>query len=179
MDEAYHEYVPDPTYKTAIPVAIENPRVIVSRTFSKVYGMAGLRLGYAVGQKTTLDRLRRYRLGNNVNVLAAASGIATLPDRDRVAREVELNAEAREFTTKAFADMGYPSLPSQANFVMVNIRRDVKAFQDGCRQHNVLVGRTFPPLTTYARVSIGTMDEMRQAVDVFRKVLGTTTTVQR
>jgi histidinol-phosphate aminotransferase len=113
---------------------------------------------------------------NNVN--AAAAGIATLPDRQRVAREVKLNAEAREFTTKAFADMGYPSASSQANFVMVNIRRDVKAFQDGCRQQNVLVGRTVPPLTTYARVSIGTMDEMRQAVEVFKRVLGTTTTVQ-
>ncbi len=171
VDEAYHEYVADPTYKTAIPTALENPSVIVARTFSKVYGMAGLRLGYAVGRKETLDRLRRYRLGNNVNALAAAAGIATLTDTERVAREVKLNAEAREFTTKAFADMGYPSLPSQANFVIVNIRRDVKAFQDGCRAHNVLVGRTFPPLTTYARVSVGTMDEMRQAVDVFKKVL--------
>lgn len=172
MDEAYHEYVPDPSYKTAIPVALENPRVIVSRTFSKVYGMAGLRLGYAVGRKETLDKLRRYRLGNNVNALAAAAGVATLPDRERVAREVKLNAEAREFTAKAFADMGYPSAASNANFVMVNIRRDVKAFQDACREHNVLVGRTFPPLTTYARVSIGTMDEMRQAVEVFKKALG-------
>jgi histidinol-phosphate aminotransferase len=172
MDEAYHEYVPDPSYQTAIPVALENPWVIVSRTFSKVYGMAGLRLGYAVGRKETLDKLRRYRLGNNVNALAAAAGVATLPDRERVAREVKLNAEAREFTTKAFADLGYPSAPSQANFVMVNIRRDVKAFQDACREHNVLIGRAFPPLTTYARVSIGTMDEMRQAVEVFKKALG-------
>ena len=171
MDEAYHEYVPDTKYKTAIPVALENPTVVVSRTFSKVYGMAGLRLGYAVARKETIDKLRRYRVANAVNVLAAASGVATLSDRERVAREVKANAEAREFTTKAFADMGYPSLPSQANFVMVNIRRDVKAFQDACRAQNVLIGRTFPPLTTYARVTIGTMDEMRRAVDVFKKAL--------
>jgi histidinol-phosphate aminotransferase len=172
VDEAYHEYVADPAYRTAIPVALENPTVIVARTFSKVYGLAGLRLGYAVGRPETLNKLRRYRLGNNVNALAAAAGVATLPDTDRVAREVTLNAEARDFTAKAFADMGYPSQPSHANFVIVNIRRDVKAFQEGCRAQNVLVGRTFPPLTTCARVSIGTMDEMRQAVGVFKKVLG-------
>jgi histidinol-phosphate aminotransferase len=171
VDEAYHEYVHEPSYRTAIPVALENPRVIVSRTFSKVYGMAGLRLGYVVGRKETIDGLRRYRVANAVSVLAAAAGVATLPDRDRVAREVKLNAEARDFTARAFSDMGYPSLPSHANFVIVNIRRDVKPFQEACRAHNVLIGRTFPPLTTYARISMGTMGEMRQAVEVFKKAL--------
>jgi histidinol-phosphate aminotransferase len=177
MDEAYHEYVDDPSYKTSIPLALENPNVIVSRTFSKVYGMAGLRLGYAVGRKETLEKLRVYRLGNNVNVLAAAAGVATLPDKERVAREVRLNAEAREFTRRALTDMGYPPPRSDTNFIIADIRRDVKTFADACAKQNVLIGRVFPPLLTHARVTIGTMDEMRQAVEVFRKVLGVTTTV--
>jgi len=175
VDEAYHEYVDDPSYRTAIPLALENPRVIVSRTFSKVYGMAGLRLGYGVGRKEALDRLRVHRLGNNVNVLAAAAGIAGLADTSRTAREVRLNADAREYTRRTLAEMGFPSLKSEANFIMVDIRRDVKTFQDGCRKLGVAVGRTFPPLLSHARISIGTMDEMRQAVDVFRRVLGTST----
>jgi histidinol-phosphate aminotransferase len=172
VDEAYHEYVADPAYKTSIELALENPRVIVSRTFSKIYGMAGLRLGYGVGQKAALDRLRLYRLANNVNVLAAAAGVATLGDRERVDREVRLNAEARAFARKAFLDWGYTCLPSETNFIFVDIRRDARDFQDACRKLNVLVGRPFPPLTTHARISIGTMDEMRQAVEVFRRVLG-------
>ena len=175
VDEAYHEYVDEPGYRTAIPIALEEPRVIVCRTFSKIYGMAGLRLGYAVARKETLDRLAPYQLSNNVNALVAAAGVATLDDDERVVREQRLNREARDFTRKAFADMGYPSVESHTNFVMVPIRRDAKAFQDECRSHGILVGRLFPPLVDHARISIGTMDEMRQAVDVFRRVLGVST----
>jgi len=173
VDEAYHEYVDDPGYRTAIPIALEDPNVIVSRTFSKIYGMAGLRLGYAVARKETLDRLAPHQLSNNVNVIVAAAGAATLEDDERVAREQQLNREARDFTRKALADMGYPSAESHTNFIMVPIRRDAKAFQDACRAQGILVGRLFPPLVDHARISIGTMDEMRQAVDVFRRVLGT------
>ena len=129
-DEAYHEYVDDPGYKTAIPLALEDPHVIVSRTFSKVYGMAGLRLGYAIARKETIERLRRYRLANDVNVLAAAAGVATIADDERIAREQRLNREAREYTRKALADMGFPSRPSNANFIMVPIHRPAKDFQE-------------------------------------------------
>ena len=172
VDEAYHEYVDDPTYATSIPLALENPKVITVRTFSKVFGMAGLRIGYAIGQPETLKAMARHRLPNNVNVLAAAAGIATLPDLAHIERERQLNRDAREFTRKAFESMGFKSGVSNTNFIMVAIGRDSKAFKEACAKHGVLVGRPFPPLTTHARVSIGTMDEMRKAVDVFRQVLG-------
>jgi histidinol-phosphate aminotransferase len=171
VDEAYHEYVDDPGYATAIPIALANPRVVVARTFSKVYGMAGLRAGYAIGMPETLKSMRRHRLPNNVNVLAAAAAMATLPDAKHLEREVQLNREAREFTRKALASTGFNSPASNANFIMVPIGRDSRAFRDACAKHGVLVGRPFPPLTTHARISIGTMDEMRRATDVFRQVL--------
>ena len=171
VDEAYHEYVEDKTYRTAIPMALENPNVIVSRTFSKVFGMAGMRAGYAIGRPETLARLRRYKLGSNVNVLAAAAGIATLKDDAHIKREVDLNRAAREFTRRVFADLGFKSGESNANFIMVPINRDSKAFKDAVAKRGFLVGRQFPPLTTYARISIGTMDEMKRAADVFRQVL--------
>ena len=174
IDEAYHEYVEDPAYATAMPIALENPRVIVSRTFSKVYGLAGLRVGYAIGQPETLKALARHQLGMGINVLAAAAARAALGDRALVSREQRLNHEARDFTRRYFEGAGYRVAPSQANFLMADIRRDAKGFQDACRTHDVLVGRPFPPLATHARVSIGTMDEMRAAVDVFRRVLGGT-----
>jgi histidinol-phosphate aminotransferase len=171
VDEAYHEFVDDPGYRTALPLALENPQIIVSRTFSKVYGMAGLRVGYAIAHADTIKSMSRFRIANNVNVLGAAAAIAALPQKEHVARQVTLNREAREFTRRAFTDAGYKVAASEANFVMVEIRRDAKAFQEACKLRGVLVGRPFAPLTTHARISIGTMDEMRQALDIVRTVL--------
>lgn len=171
VDEAYHEYVEDASYATAIPLAMQNPQVIVVRTFSKVFGMAGLRAGYVVARPETLRQMQRHKLGNAVNVLAAAAGIATITDTAHIEREKQLNRAAREFTRKAFESMGYKSADSNGNFLMVAIGRDTRAFKDACAKHGVLVGRPFPPLLTHTRVSIGTMEEMKKATDVFRQVL--------
>ena len=171
VDEAYHEYVDDPTYATAVPIALEDPNVIAVRTFSKVFGMAGLRLGYVIGRPETLRQMQRHKLGNAINVLAAAAGVATIADPAHIEREKQLNRVAREYTRKAFEGMGYKSAESHGNFLMVAIGRDSKVFKDQCAKHGILVGRPFPPLTTHARVSIGTMDEMKRATEVFRQVL--------
>jgi histidinol-phosphate aminotransferase len=171
VDEAYHEYVDDSGYATAIPTALENPQVIVVRTFSKVYGMAGLRVGYAIGRPETLRQMQRHRLPNSINVLAAAAGIATLGDAAHLERERQLNRAARDYTRKALEGMGFKSADSNTNFLMVAIGRDSKVFKDACAKQGILVGRAFPPLTTHARISIGTMDEMKKATDVFRQVL--------
>jgi histidinol-phosphate aminotransferase len=171
VDEAYHHFVDDPGYRTALPLALENPQVIVSRTFSKVYGMAGLRVGYAIARPDTIRALARFRIANNVNVLAAAAAVASLPEEAHVVRQAALNREAREFTIRALAGAGYKVAASAANFVMVDIRRDAKAFQDACRQRGLLVGRPFPPLATHSRITIGTLDEMRRALEIVKSVL--------
>ena len=171
VDEAYHEYVDDPGYKTMVPVAAENPRVIVSRTFSKVFGMAGMRIGYAIGTPDTLAGLRKFKLGNGINALAAGGAAAGLDDAAHIAAETARNREVRQFTRDAFGRLGYTVAASQANFIMMDVRRDVKDVIDACRKENILIGRPFPPLTTWARVSIGTADEMRRAVDVLGRVL--------
>lgn len=171
VDEAYHEYVDDPAYATMLPDALVNPTVIVVRTFSKVYGMAGLRAGYVIGRPETLRQLQRHRLPNSINVFAAAAAVATLPDAAHLERERALNRAAREFTRKAFAGMGFMAPESNTNFIMVPIGRDARAFKNACAKHGILVGRPFPPLTTHVRVSIATMNDMKQAVDVFRRVL--------
>jgi histidinol-phosphate aminotransferase len=174
IDEAYHEYVDDPSYHTAIPLAMSNPRVIVSRTFSKVFGLAGLRVGYAVAQPDTVKALRRYQLSSGINLAGAAAALAALGQPAHLENEQRLNREAKDFTRRSFEEGGYKVVPSDTNFLMVDIRRDCKAFQTACRKLDVLVGRPFPPLMTYTRISIGTMDEMRRAADVFRQVLSTT-----
>jgi histidinol-phosphate aminotransferase len=173
IDEAYHEYVADPSYRTAIPLALANPRVVVTRTFSKVFGMAGLRAGYAVGQPETLKKMSAWLLGSNVNQLALVAATRTVGDTAHIADEVRKNREARAFTRQFFEKAGYTVHASEANFMMIDIRRDAKAFKLDCVKHKVAIGRFFPALPTYARVSVGTMPEMTKAIPVFHSVLAT------
>ena len=172
MDEAYHEYVEDPGYATSIPLIAKDPRLIVSRTFSKVFGMAGLRLGYVLGQPETIRAMQRIVGNGMVSGLAAATGLAGLDDEAHIKAQRALNHEARAFTRQAFESAGYKVLPSEANFLMVDVRRESRVFQAQCYEAGVGVARPFPPLTTFARISIGTPDEMRRAVAAMLPILG-------
>jgi histidinol-phosphate aminotransferase len=177
VDEAYFDYVTDPDHDTHIPVAVDNPRVIVARTFSKAYGMAGLRMGYAVGHPETIKKMAEWDAGSgtsSLNVLALHAGIAAIQqDESFTANERARNKEVRDFTMKWFADRGMKPTDAQANFLFVNIGRPAKELRDACRAKGVLVARDFPPFEkTHCRLSFGTMDEMKKAVAVFEEVLG-------
>jgi histidinol-phosphate aminotransferase len=177
LDEAYHDYVTDPAYATGVPLAIESPRVFVTRTFSKAYGMAGLRVGYAVAQPETIKAIARYLMPYNVNVPAVGAAHVAFQDPAHIERERARNTEVRRFTLDFFKKAGCAATDSQGNFLFVNIKRPAKAFRDACRQQGVLIGRDFPPLDkTHVRISIGTMDEMRRATEVFAKALGASST---
>lgn len=172
IDEAYLDYAHDPAIKTVAPLAKELPGVFITRSFSKAHGMAGLRLGYAMGQEETVQAIARaWQLGS-INALTAAAGVATLKDTAHIAEEVAENARVRDFTLKAFKEMGYSAPDSHANCIFVDLKRPSSEFRDACLALNVQVGRDFPPMEkTHTRITLGTMDEMRQAMDVFRKVL--------
>jgi histidinol-phosphate aminotransferase len=176
VDEAYFDYVTDPDHDTHIPLAVENPRLLVARTFSKAYGMAGLRQGYVIGHPETIKKLRPWTAASgtgslNVFGLAAAT-VAIGQDASFTANERARNKAVREFTAKWFADRGMKPTDSQANFMFVNIGTPAREFRDACRAKNVLVGRDFPPFEkSMARISLGTMDEMQKAVRVFDQVL--------
>ncbi len=174
VDEAYHEYVDDPSYGTSIPTAIARRNVVVCRTFSKIHGLAGLRCGYAIGQGETIAQMARFKLESSVNQLAIAAARAALGDKDRVERERALNRTARESTRQLFATLGLSAGPSETNFVLVDLRRDSRTFGDACRRAGVAVGRPFPPLNNHARISIGTPEEMQRAGAVFKRILGRT-----
>lgn len=171
VDEAYHEYIDAPGYGSVIPVAMTNPRVVVTRTFSKVFGMAGLRAGYAIGQADTLKKMASYLLGSNVNQLALMAAMVAVTDTAHIAAEQKKNREARAFARKFFTDAGYTVHAADGNFFMVDIRRDAKAFKMECVKHNVAIGRQFPSHPNHARVSVGTLAEMKKAVPVFKSVL--------
>jgi len=173
VDEAYHDYVTDPAHKTMIPLAKTRENVVVARTFSKAYGMAGLRLGFGCGHPETIKKLRRFSLSANANVLAIAAGVASLNDPKHIERESERNQKVRRFTLDFFDSAGYRSTDTQTNFLFVNLGRPAKEFREACAKDNVFVARDFPPMEkTHCRISIGTMDEMKRATGVFAKVLG-------
>ena len=175
IDEAYIDYRQDPAVKTAAPLTQELPGVFITRSFSKAHGMAGLRLGYAVGQPETVEAIARaWNLGS-VNTLSAAAGIASLKDPGHIEQERQENHRIREFTVAALRDMGFEPTNSQTNFIFVNVGRTAEEFREACLARGVRVGRDFPPMEkTHARISLGTMEEMQQAVQVFRRVLTAT-----
>ncbi len=176
VDEAYFDYVTDPDHETHVPIAIENPHVIVARTFSKAYGMAGLRQGYAIAHPETIKKMRQW-VGSSgtgsLNVFGMAAANAAIQQDDSfTANERARNKAVRDFTTKFFTDRGMKPTDAQANFMFVNIGTPARAFRDACRAKGVIVARDFPPFEkTHARISLGTMEEMQKAVQVFDQVL--------
>src|SRR4051812_1846362 len=178
VDEAYFDYVTDPDHETHVPVAIEQKNVIVARTSSKAYGMAGLRQGYAIAHPETIKKMRQW-VGSSgtgsLNVFGMAAATASIQqDADGAFTENERNRNkaVRDMVTKWFADRGMKPTDSQANFMFVNIGTPAKAFRESCRAKNVMVARDFPPFhQTHARISLGTMEEMTKAVQVFGEVL--------
>jgi histidinol-phosphate aminotransferase len=172
IDEAYHEYVDDPAYATMIPEAVKDPNVIVSRTFSKVFGMAGLRCGYAICHADTAAKLEPHRVDSGINQLAIAAAMASIEDKAATRGEATRNREVRTIVTKWFTDRGMVPAKSDANFIFVDIKRDVKPVIAACFEKGVAVGRPFPPLETHLRLSIGLAEETQKALDVLKTVLG-------
>ena len=173
IDEAYHDYVTDPAYATAVPLAVAHSNVIVTRTLSKAYGMAGMRIGYVVAPPRTVENFNRWAITFNTNTLAVAAAVASLDDPGHIAAERARNTEVRTFTTRLFTDRGFKVLDSQTNFVFVETSRPAKEFKEACARRGLVFGRAFPPLEkTCARISLGTMDEMQRAGVVMADVLG-------
>ena len=177
VDEAYFDYVTNPDHETHIPVALENPRVIVARTFSKAYGMAGLRQGYAIAHPETIKKMRDWCAASgtgSLNVFGmAAATVAIAQDSTFTTNERNRNKAVRDMATKWFSDRGMKPTDCQANFMFVDIGTPAKAFRDACRAKGVMVARDFPPFEkTHARITLGTMEEMTKAVQVFGEVLG-------
>jgi histidinol-phosphate aminotransferase len=172
VDEAYYDYVTDPGHATQIPRALESDRVIVSRTFSKAHGMAGMRMGWLVAQPDVVGKIRAWHYGGTLNAPALLGAKASIEDPGRIEREAVRNTAVREFTLNWFASRGFPATDAQTNFIFVNTGMPASELRDACAEQNVLVGRDFPPYQDeWMRISLGTMDEMERAVNVFGRIL--------
>jgi histidinol-phosphate aminotransferase len=162
IDEAYHHYVaPSSDYASFIDRPPDDPRVIVTRTFSKIFGMAGFRIGYAVAAPETVRALRLQELPDNVNVAAAAGALAALRDEEHIRTSVSRNADDRqEFYNEANARM-VKTIDSQTSFVLVDTGRAAAHIVEHFKAHKVLLPSPFPHFDRHVRVSLGTPEEMR------------------
>jgi histidinol-phosphate aminotransferase len=170
VDEAYFHYADSPDYDSVIALAKDHPNLIVSRTFSKIYGMAGLRCGYCVAQKETIDRMRRNQMWDSVNCMALAAATASLDDLNHVPNGQRLNGEAKTFVISELDKMGYEQIPSQANFIMFDCKRPVVPLIQAMKQRKVHVGRLFPALPNHMRLTIGKQTEMETFLSAFKQV---------
>ena len=171
VDEAYHHYADSPEYESMIPLVKDHPNLIVARTFSKIYGMAGLRCGYCVAQSLATERLRARQSWDSLNIMALAAATASLEDPDQVTEGRRRNAETRAFTIAELEKMGFNTIPSQANFIMIDLKRPVVPIIPSMKNRNVEVGRLFRAMPNHLRLTIGKKAEMESFLVAFRQVM--------
>jgi histidinol-phosphate aminotransferase len=171
VDEAYFHYADSADYESVIPLIKDYPNLLVARTFSKIFGMAGLRCGYCVAQKETIERMRPHQMWDSVNVMALVAAKANLEDPDQLANGRRLNSEARAFVIGELDKMGHKQIPSQANFIMFDLKRPVVPVIKAMKERNVQVGRLFPALPNHMRLTIGKKSEMEAFLTAFRQVM--------
>ena len=163
IDEAYHHFALDsPDYVSFLDRPVDNPRVIVARTFSKIYGMAGMRLGYGVASEEVAEKMRRFQTQDNVNMAAAQAGVASLEDTEGMQAAIRrITADRQEFFNQA-GRRGLKPIPSYANFIMMDAGRPAADVSSYFKKNGILIGRRFPPMDTFIRVSLGRPNEMQQ-----------------
>lgn len=160
IDEAYHHFVQDPDYRSFADKPVDDPRIIVARTFSKVYGMAGMRVGYAVAHPQTMEKFGEHYVYDNPNVVGVIGATASLQDSAGLKMATErIVADRKRFVDEALRRR-LKVIPSQANFVMFDSNRPVRSVIEHFGANGVRVGRPFPPFDTHVRVSLGTPEEM-------------------
>lgn len=176
VDEAYFHYADSPDYESVIPLVKDHPNLIVARTFSKVYGMAGLRCGYCITQPETIRRMRPHLTWDSVNVLALAAANASLNDPDQVANGRRLNTKTRRFVLDEIRKLGFEHIPSQANFIMIDMKQPVRPLIESMNKLGVQVGRAFPTLPNHMRVTIGKQTEMDAFMSAFKQTIASAST---
>ena len=171
VDEAYHHFVGDPAYVSATEWLARFPNVIVARTFSKIYGMAGLRLGYALGSAENVAAMRSHATWDNANAAVLAAAAASLEDAGHVERHRRQNLQTRDWVRAELERGGRRVIPSHTNFFMVEIGSDVKPLIDAFAARRILVGRRFAAMPGWLRVSVGTRPEMKAFLTAFREIV--------
>ena len=175
VDEAYFEFADDPAYTTLVPLIAQYPSVVIARTFSKIHGMAGMRVGYAMAQEKTLAAMREQHSASGISVMSFAAAAASLADTAALQRNQVLNRETRVYTVVRVREGRLQSrrVAGELRHGRHQARRE-GLWRSGAHK-GVYIGRPFPPLTNWARITIGTQPEMQRAVPVLIDLLATAT----
>jgi histidinol-phosphate aminotransferase len=169
-DEAYYDFITEPDYPSMVSLIKENRNIIVSRTFSKVYGLAGMRIGYLVARPDTARSLKKVVMANT-NILALEAAKAALEDDEFYQFSIVKNHQAKATIYKTMEALKLPYIPSHTNFVFFKPGMSIHKLIPAMQQKGVLIGRPFPPLTDWARISTGTTEEMELFSEALRNVL--------
>ena len=172
LDEAYDEYVSDPEKPDLRSLVLEGRNIVILHTFSKAYGLAGLRVGYGIMRPETAALLNRVRSPFNVNLPAQAAATAALADEEHVTRTVALNAEGRDYFYAEFERMGLDYVPSEGNFVLVDVGRDARAVFEALQHRGVIIRSAHGMgLPHHIRVTTGTMPQNQRFIAALKEVL--------
>jgi histidinol-phosphate aminotransferase len=171
-DDAYADYVEDPDYPDTIGSRGDGSVAVVTlRTFSKLYGLAGLRIGYAVAPAPVIDAMQRIRQPFNVNALALVGALAALDDREHVRRTLEVNRQGMRTLTEAFQRLGLPYVPSAANFVLVRVGHGLAVYDALLRRGVIVRPMDGYGLPEYLRVTIGLPEENQRLIEALEAIL--------
>jgi histidinol-phosphate aminotransferase len=172
LDEAYFEYVQEEQYPNGIDLSRKYPNLVVTRTFSKAYGMAALRLGYSISHPDIADLMNRIRQPFNVNAMSLAAALAAIDDQDHVKRSVELNTNGMRYIESECDRLGLTFIPSAGNFLTIDFGRDAMPIYEGLLHEGVIVRPIgVYELPNHLRVTIGTQAENERFVSALTDVL--------
>lgn len=170
-DEAYYDYITEPNYPSMVELIKKGHNVVVSRTLSKIYGLAGVRMGYLIAKPELASKLRE-RVVANTNIMAIEAGKAALQDKEFYQFSLQKNAEAKTLLTRTLDELKVPYLESHANFVFFRSGRDAAELGKTMAEKGFSIGRPFPPLNDWCRVSTGTIEEIQLFNKAIKEVLG-------
>lgn len=170
-DEAYYDYITEPDYPSMVELVKAGKNVIVSRTFSKVYGLAGLRVGYLVARPDIAQRVRDNVMAK-ANMMAVIGATAAMEDQEFYQMSLQKNQDAKRHIYSVLDDLGLRYVPSHTNFVFFHTGRDIQTLIPQMRAKGVAIGRPFPPLTDWCRISTGTMPDVERFGVALRQVMG-------
>jgi histidinol-phosphate aminotransferase len=171
VDEAYFEYVEDSEYPDSLRYHEDGRAILTLRTFSKLYGLAGLRIGYGIARKEIADLMQRVRQPFNVNAPAQWAALAALEDRDHVRRSLEANRQGMEFLTNEIAALGLEQVPSCANFILVRVGNGAEVFQQLLARGVIVRPMAVYEFPEYVRVTVGTAEENRLFIEALNNII--------
>jgi histidinol-phosphate aminotransferase len=171
VDEAYFEYVEEADYPNSLDYHARHPAILTLRTFSKLYGLAGLRIGYGIGAKGVIALMQRVRQPFNVNAPAQWAALAALDDTEHVQRSLGVNQQGVKYLQTEFVRLGLSYVPSRANFILVRVGNGPEVFQRLLQQGVIvrpMVGYKFPE---HVRVTVGTMAQNQKLIGALERLI--------